>query len=257
MSETKTQNGDIASTIDEVIENLDTIINQAIQEKSRLGFFPVLYREVTAKVKEGIASGRFEDGERMERLDVVFANRYLEALHQFRNGENPTKSWVVAFQAARSWRLLILQHLLLGINAHINLDLGIAAARTCPGEKLPGLKQDFNEINKILSELLDVVQDKIGVLSPWLGLLDQVGGRTDEAIVNFSLQKARDAAWQVAERLAPLGPEEQELEIAHLDENIEAFAQIVKNPGWLIRLISFVIRIFEISHVPKIINVLS
>jgi hypothetical protein len=37
---------------------------------------------------------------------------------------------------------LILQHLLLGINAHINLDLGIAAAEGTSAPKLPGLLRD-------------------------------------------------------------------------------------------------------------------
>ncbi|NIR47233.1 hypothetical protein GWO43_01955 [candidate division KSB1 bacterium] len=257
MPETEAQIGGLATTIDEVIEQLNAIIARSREEKSRLGFFPVLYRDVTVKVKDGIASGRFEDGDRMERLDVLFANRYIEAYQQFRTGTQPTKSWQVAFDAANTWRLLILQHLLLGINAHINLDLGIAAARTAPGEQLPGLKADFHEINNILAELLDVVQDKIGVLSPWLGLLDQVGGRTDEAIVNFSIQKARDASWQVAERLAPLSIEQQEAEIARLDQNVADFAQIVQNPGWLLRIISFLIRIAESGNVVKIINVLS
>jgi glucose/arabinose dehydrogenase len=144
-----------ASTIEEVITQLDEIIARSRREKSRVGFFAALYRQVTMNVKEGIASDRFEDGARMERLDVIFANRYLEALQHFRAGTPTGKCWQAAFQAAPSWRLLILQHLLLGINAHINLDLGAAAAQTCPGENLPALKRDFEEINAILSDLLD------------------------------------------------------------------------------------------------------
>lgn len=95
------------------------------------------------------------------------------------------------------------------MTAHINLDLGIAAARTCPGEELPALKRDFDEINNILSELVDEMQDRIGTVSPWLGFLDRVGGRTDETIVDFSMGKARDAAWRFAERLAPLAREQR------------------------------------------------
>ena len=36
-------------------------------------------------VKEGIEKGRFDDGPRMEQLDVNFANRYLEAYDQWKN----------------------------------------------------------------------------------------------------------------------------------------------------------------------------
>ena len=198
-----------AKTIDEVIEQLDAIIEDTRREGSRLGFFAALYRRVTVEVRKGIAAGRFENGPRMERFDVTFANRYLGALDCFYQGQQPSRCWMVVFQAATSRRLLVLQHLLLGMTAHINLDLGIAAARTCPGEELPALKRDFDEINNILSELVDEMQDRIGTVSPWLGFLDRVGGRTDETIVDFSMGKARDAAWRFAERLAPLAREQR------------------------------------------------
>ena len=68
-----------AETIDQVIEQLDDIIDWSIIRSSRLGYFAALYRKVTIKVKDGIRDGYFEDAERMERLDVIFANRYLEA----------------------------------------------------------------------------------------------------------------------------------------------------------------------------------
>ena len=68
-----------AASIDEVISRLDGIAEQAFVERDRLGFFAVVYRAVTAAVQRGIADGRFEDGPRMERLDVVFANRQSDS----------------------------------------------------------------------------------------------------------------------------------------------------------------------------------
>jgi hypothetical protein len=91
-----------------------------------LGFFAALYRKVTVKVKEGIAEGRFENGPRMKRLDVTFASRYLAALNQFRNGRQPSLCWLASFKSAAAWRPIVLQQLLIGMNAHINFDLGIS-----------------------------------------------------------------------------------------------------------------------------------
>ena len=116
------------TTIDEVIDRLDELIGWAATEKSRLGYFAALYRGVTVKVREGVATGAFEDGPRMERFDVIFANRYLDAVRVYREGNNPSRSWLFAFESAKGVRPVVLQHLLLGINAHINLDLGVAAA---------------------------------------------------------------------------------------------------------------------------------
>lgn len=69
-----------AATIDEVIQLLQEIIQQSITEKSTKGYFAVLYLKVTQKVKEGIQNGTFENGPRMEKLDVIFANRYIKRI---------------------------------------------------------------------------------------------------------------------------------------------------------------------------------
>ncbi len=247
----------LASTIDEVIERLDHIIDSARRERSRLGFFPALYRQVTIAVKQGIASGRFEDGPRIQRFDVIFANRYLEAHERYIRGEYPGESWLVAFRSAGHWRPLVLQHLLLGMNAHINLDLGVAAAHTCPGDKLSDLKHDFDEVNKVLSELVDEVQRRIALVSHWLGLADRIGNRSDEAIVNFSMRNARDAAWDLALKLAPLESDSQPPEIASRDRTMGHFAKVIRTPGILGSLIALTIRLRESNDVPRIIDVLT
>src|SRR5260370_37079764 len=110
-------------TIDDVMAELDQIILRARNERSRLGFFPTLYRNVTIKVKEGIAAGAFEDGARFEKLDVTFANGYLAALDAFRNGKPLRKCWLVSFQMAAKGPPIILQHLLTAMNWPINFEL--------------------------------------------------------------------------------------------------------------------------------------
>ncbi|MCA1687697.1 MAG: DUF5995 family protein, partial [Actinobacteria bacterium] len=157
-----------------------------------------------------------------------------------------------------NWHPIVLQHLLLGVNAHINLDLGIAAAQTSPGTQLAGLRRDFDSINNILWAMLDDVQDKLTLVSPLMTLLDSTGGRTDEAILNFSIIRAREAAWRVAERLAPLGPEEMQKEIDVLDRWVDVLAFAVQYPpGISIRLANLSVRLTESRDVGKIIDVLA
>ena len=91
----------MANTIDEVITDLTNIIELADSEASRIGYFAALYRRVTIRVKEQIAGGFFLNAAQMERLDVEFANRYLEAYGQFRNGQPTTASWAAAFNSIR------------------------------------------------------------------------------------------------------------------------------------------------------------
>lgn len=247
-----------ARTIDEVLEQLDEVIDLARREKSRLGYFAALYRNVTIKVNEGILAGSFEDGARMERLDVAFANRYLDALERYNRGEEPSKCWRTTFRAAQNWHPVVLQHLLLGINAHINLDLGIAAAQTSPGAHLAGLRRDFDSINNILWAMVDDVQDRLTLVSPLMSWLDSAGGRGDEVIMNFNIKRAREAAWCVAERLASLSPGAMQKEIDVLDGWVDVLAAVIEDPpGITIHLAKSIVRLTEIRDVGQVIDVLA
>jgi hypothetical protein len=218
------------TTIDDVIDQLAELIREARASKSRLGYFPALYRRVTIEVKEGIKSGRFQNGVRMEALDVRFANRYLDALETYQTGGKPSKSWEIAFRKAEDRNLTILQQLLLGMNAHINLDLGIAAAETAPGNDIYSLETDFIEINLILSSLVDDVQKRIAKVSPWVRIMDFFGMRKDELIADFSMKQARTAAWKSAVRIASLQGREKEEEIDRLDKKTALFARLIQAP---------------------------
>jgi hypothetical protein len=245
------------ATIDEVIHELQQIVERAKAERSRLGYFAALYCNVTMRVRAGIAAGRFQDGARLERLDVIFAGRYLDALQQYRAGAPTTRSWSIAFRLANSWPLLILQHLLLGINAHINLDLAIAAAETAPGDELPSLRQDFNEVNTILGEMLDDVQDRLASVSPWLGLLDRIGARKDEEIFTFGLHRSRALSWQAALSLNQNAGALRAAQIDLHDRAVAALAVPIYNPGFFLRTALMGVRAREAKDVARVIDTLS
>jgi len=227
-----------ATSIDEVIDRLGAIAHTARARGERLGWFAILYLRTTLRVRSGILGGRFEDGPRMERLDVLFANRYLEAYAQHRAGLEPPASWRFAFERANEPDHLVLQHLMLGMNAHINFDLGIAAHATCPGRGIHALERDFFEINRILAEMIDVVQADLNRLSPWLGRIDRIGGRGDEALVHAFLVHSRRAAWRKARRLAVLDPEVHPDVVRQFDRVTERIALRLcppasSQPAWL------------------------
>ncbi len=243
-------------TIDEVIAQLDRIIEYCTRHHNRLGYFATLYRDVTLRVRGGIQCGRFEDGPRMERLDVIFANRYFAALERYWRHEPAPACWTVAFQAAQRGHPTILQHLLLGMNAHINLDLAIAAIQTTPGNDLPGLKRDFYEITVLLGELIDEVQERIDRVSPWMSLVDRMGGRTDEEICRFAITVARDLAWRTAESLARLPSEQMTAKVAEHDAMVAALGQGIGRPGWPLNIGLIAIRARERHPVAYVIAVL-
>jgi hypothetical protein len=220
----------LAANIHEVIERLEDILaSPDVAPRHKL--FPAIYRQVTAAIAEGIDAGRFDDGPRMDRFDTMFANRYFRAFERHRAGERCNGAWRVAFRFADDQRGIALQHILLGMNAHINLDLAVAAARVSPGGNIGALRDDFERINDLLAAMIDGAQAALGEFSPLLDTLDRVGGRVDEAIVEFSIKRARLSAWRTAERLAPLSAADQQPIIRQLDQTVKLLGRSVSRPG--------------------------
>lgn len=245
-----------AKTIDEVLVLLNEIIEKSIQDQSTMGYFAVLYCKVTEKVKEGIATGLFENGPRMEQLDVVFANRYIAAYYQFQQHDQPSRSWEIAFLQSSNYWDTLLQHLLLGMNAHINLDLGIAAAQVAPKEAIQGLEKDFTTINTILASLVDKVEAAISDVWPFMKWVLKKTQDVDTLLIDFSMQKAREGAWKFALELAPLGETELYTKIQERDKSIVKIADLIIKPGRLASFVFKVLRIFEKGSIDEKIVVL-
>lgn len=245
-----------AKSIDEVISFLDEIIATAKKENSRLGYFPALYRKVTKRVKEGIVNGEFKNGARMEILDVNFANRYLEAYENQVNKSQTTKSWKSAFDQCVFWRPIVLQHLLFGMNAHISLDLGIAAAETMKGKNLYDIKEDFNKINDLLISMINEVQDDLAEVWPALKYLDKIAGRTDEKLSGFGMVLARGTAWKVAEEMWGTPDKNWNSKIDEIDGKVEKISSLLASPSWRLSIALLWIRIRERQSVSEVIDML-
>ena len=244
-------------TIDDVIRELGEITHWAENNSSRLGYFPALYRMVTIRIKEGIEKGDFEDGARMENLDVVFANRYIDAYHAWSSQKPCSKSWEITFDAADKWRYIVLQHLFIGMNAHINLDLAIAAAEVAPGDKINALETDFKSVTGILNDLTDGVQKDLAEIWPMLKLLSRAGDKFGDWVSGLGMKVARDRAWENAVRLAKVDAAEKEKQIKHLDQEVASLGEIILSPPFVTNTAIRLARLGEWKSVPKIIQILS
>jgi len=235
-----------ARTIDEVIAQLTRIVDLSCARGTADGYFAGFYRRVAAEVRARIARGWFDDGPRLERLDVRFANRYLQAWARHETGERAGAAWDLALGARHAFWPVVLQHLLLGINAHINLDLGLAAAATAPGTAIEGLKADFDRINRLLGDLVNDVEKRLVRVWPPLRRLEGIGGGADVPVANFSLRRARDHSWSVA--LAAAAETDPDLRAARAeaaDLRAAAIGQRILHPGFHAGLILKVERLSE------------
>ncbi len=244
------------STIDEVVRHLDAVIDWSYAHKSRLGYFACLYRRVTLDVKSGIVEGFFQDGRRMEELDVIFANRYLAAVDQYWRGQTPTAAWQFAFDKARTWRPVVLQHILLGMNAHINLDLGIAVAQTVPPAQVPALYDDFLRINRILNRMVEETQHHLNQVWPAVTPLSWSAGSADNAVVDLLLVRARNRAWRAACRLAILTAADHPAYIDELDARAVRRGRSICQPGYVVSALLLLVRLRERGNVTRHLDIL-
>lgn len=241
-------------SIDQIINELDSIIDQTLHNNNYLGIFAYVYRRTTEQIRQAIVNKQFDNNERMEEMDVNFANKFLLAYQKFNNNETCSKSWSIPFKA-KNEKLTIIQHLLMGMNAHINLDLGIAASEIATGEAIHALEKDFMKVNEILAGLTEEMEIRIGRISRWMFLLGWIGGKTDDAIVNFSIRKARDEAWEFACKLSSLDDSRRLAKIEETDTIIAYLASIIRHPpGIILRNILRFISRFEENQVKKIIE---
>jgi hypothetical protein len=246
-----------AKTLDEVVACLDSIIQNCHQKSSRAGYFACLYRKMTVAIKKAIDNGEFEDAARMEKLDVFFANRYLEAYTQYESGLKPTVSWQTAFDAAAINRLTVLQHLLLGVNAHINLDLGIAAAKVSTPETIAALANDFNKVNEVIGSLFADVQTSLAKIAFPVYFIKKINPKKTNAVLNFSISKARQTAWANALLISAVGEAGEKDVITATDKIVFTVANGIQSPGQLMSLLLRWIRWTESKDIRRNIDCLS
>jgi len=247
-----------AETFDDTIGALQQVLDDCVRRGDRTGYFAAMYGAVTRTVRERAAAGRFQDPVRMERFVARFAGRYLDAYDDWRADRPVSKSWRLAFEQAARWRPITLQHLLLGMNAHINLDLGVTAATFAgpDGSGLEAVRDDFFAVNQVLSDLVDACEAAVGTVSPWIGLADRVGGSGDETLIRFSLRMARRQAWNVAERIARLPEDERADATVVVDAEAVRVGRRVVRPGPWPTFVLLLVRLRERARPDEIIRIL-
>ena len=239
--------------LEDVVDDLDVIIERAIHDRSALGIFPSMYRAVTVGVQEAVRVGFFNHNDAMEQLSIVFADRYLDAYSAMREDRAVTEAWRVSFAAAMEpKRRMVVQHLLSGMTAHINLDLGIATASVA-AEDPESMYLDFFRVNQMLYEQVNGFQQMLNGVSSRMGWLDRVGGTLDERLAQIGIGGARERAWYLAIDLIDK-PDRRDQIISARDHETAHLESLILDGVLRGRTISRVIASTEPSDVRVVIN---
>jgi hypothetical protein len=165
------------------------------------GSFLTVYSAVTVAVGERVDRGEFEDPDWVSDYLVTFANLYREAVRDFEAGdlESLADPWQIAFEAAERDDCHVLQHVALGINAHINYDLALALDRVGIDPDRAEKQVDHEAVTEVLRRLVDPNQEALAEkYDPGIGALDESLGRLDERFSILTIDECRDSAWRTA-----------------------------------------------------------
>ena len=180
-------------------------IEAALPGNDGIVWFTRLYRTVTEAVRARLGQQTFEDTAFLGRLDIVFANLYLDALRAWAAAPaNAPKAWLPLFAARSTPRIAPIQFALAGMNAHINRDLPVAIVATWQELKLkledPSAEHDdYVKVNALLAQTETTVKHWFD--TGFVGIVDATLGPADDRIAMWDVSRARDAAWVQGEAL--------------------------------------------------------
>jgi hypothetical protein len=179
-------------------------LDRALPQEDGLKWFNWLYLTVTERIGGETAARRWQDGPWLERLDVIFAGLYFEAIRLWlTEPARCPRAWAPLLDRRQHPGIDRLQFALAGMNAHINRDLAVALVRLCEldgaGPDRTGPHHaDYLQVN----DALDAVETA-AVTALATGLIGALArlGRTDDLLAMWQVREARNAAWTHAEML--------------------------------------------------------
>jgi hypothetical protein len=192
-------------SIPEVIARLTALEAHLYGAKDRRAVFASAYLTMTREIGSRVTGRQFNDPEWVNAYTLAFANLYRAAFLAFEIGslaEVPAP-WRTSFEVSVSAKGLIVQDLLLGMNAHINHDLALALVEASIDNDRDQRRADHFAVNEAIRHAVDAVQASVASrYGRIFGVIDSTLRRIDEDVAVFSIEKARLNAWTSALSLA-------------------------------------------------------
>jgi hypothetical protein len=227
--------------IDALIERMRALLEPLRTADDPRQYFHAVYLRTTIAVAEAIRGGGFIDPDWAERWDVTFASLYLDALEADMSGGQPTRPWQIAFGAPGD--LPPLNHVLLGMNAHINFDLAQALVLVITDEEFddPALiakrEEDHRAIDRVLAARVAAEDDELVSVSGPGSVLNRLLRPLNQRGSQRFLRESREKVWANAitlSRARRQGPGAYAAVLAELEELSAAKVSALTAPGFVL-----------------------
>jgi hypothetical protein len=219
-------------------------------------FFLAVYLRTTVAVGAAIDAGDFEDPAWVEEWDVDFAGLYLDALTAHRrHPASAPRPWRLAFGARPD--LPPEAHVLLGMNAHINLDLPQSLVRMVPAAEFDApatlhlRRRDHERIDRVLASRVAAEDGELHRAGGRRTRLDRLLAPVNRTASRVFLRESRRRVWANAGQLdlaRRRGPEAYASRLAELEAASAARVGDLLRPGPV--LVRLAVRGFGVTLPP-------
>jgi hypothetical protein len=196
---------DIAGVVDQLTEVQKVLEGlPPLYDENPVADFNKLYTTITRRILQRHEADDFADPAFLNRLDVEFARRYIQALRWWSVGSSLTpRAWRVLFERAADTELRSLPCAVAGVNAHINFDLPFALVATWEhvGHTDSGSRQhrDYLLVNEAFET--EIPGLRRAFLAGWQRHIDRLNLGFDDWYQNLLVELSRGLAWERAQKL--------------------------------------------------------
>lgn len=187
------------------------------RENDHRYIFLSCYSLMTGNMIKAIENNEFHDSKWVTKLLELFSEYYFDGLECYECGNNKALVWHEVYETTKKDKLLELQYLMIGVNAHINYDLVFTLydmlspewSRLTEEERSKRY-EDHCHVNKVIAATIDRVQDEILEPSaPYLDWIDKAFGRLDEYILSKVISNWREDVWINCHKLLAVNSQEE------------------------------------------------
>jgi hypothetical protein len=182
-------------------EGLRCVEEHLVNAADRRAIFASVYTLTTLRMAESIDANEYTNTDWMKSYQTEFANHYRKAINAYATQQRSKvpNAWLKAFDAASSGQTLIIQDVLLGMNAHINYDLAFAIEKVGISPNTTSRYLDHTRVNAVLGEVGDEIVAALGSLyGANYAAVDAAFGAADELFLAAGMATARQNAWNNA-----------------------------------------------------------
>ena len=190
-----------SKAVEALLERMQVDLARLVAAEDARRFFHATYLRTTEAIVQEIDAGGFDDASWVESWDLAFAARYLDALDADLHAQPVPGPWRVAFEvASRQPRLPPLQHVLFGLNAHINYDLPqalvhvISSADFDDADLLSRREADHRHVDAVLQARVGAEETELGAVAQVT--LDRILRPANRAASRRFLAEARAKVWR-------------------------------------------------------------